>query len=81
MKNISFILFVLLFAIILMPTSCVREVVMDADEKPMVVVECVISNNPVQALHLRYTKGAAKKDYEVVRQDVLSGIPCVRQDI
>jgi hypothetical protein len=54
---------------------------MDADEKPMVVVECVISNNPVQALHLRYTKGAAKKDYEVVRQDVLSGIPCVRQDI
>lgn len=68
MKKISFILFVLLWAIILMPASCVREVVMDADEKPMVVVECVISNNPVQTLHLRYTKGAAKKDYEVVTE-------------
>jgi hypothetical protein len=77
MKSLS----LLLGAVLLLCFSCVREVVMDADEKPMVVVECVISNNPVQALHLRYTKGAAKKDYEVVRQDVLSGIPCVRQDI
>ena len=49
-------------------TSCVREVVMDAGEKPVVVVECVISNNPVQTLHLRYTKGASKKEYEVVTE-------------
>lgn len=49
-------------------TSCVREVVMDAGEKPVVVVECVISNNPVQTLHLRYTKGASKKEYEVVSE-------------
>ena len=48
--------------------SCVREAVMDAGEKPMVVVECVLSNNPVQTLHLRYTKGASKKEYEVVSE-------------
>ena len=64
MKSLS----LLLGAVLLLCFSCVREVVMDADEKPMVVVECVISNNPVQALHLRYTKGAAKKDYEVVTE-------------
>ena len=51
-----------------MPASCVREVVMDAGEKPTVVVECVISNTSPQILHLRYTKGARKKDYEVVTE-------------
>ena len=48
--------------------SCVREAVMDAGEKPMVAVECVLSNNPVQTLYLRYTKGASKKEYEVVSE-------------
>ena len=48
--------------------SCVREIVMDAGEKPTVVVECVISNTAPQTLHLRYTKGASKKDYEVVTE-------------
>lgn len=69
MRNQSRILF--LFAVCVaavLCASCVREVVMDAGEKPVVVVECVISNNPVQTLHLRYTKGASKTDYEVVTE-------------
>lgn len=68
MKRISFILFALLWAILLIPASCVREVVMDAGEKPTVVVECVISNTSPQTLHLRYTKGAAKEYCEVVTE-------------
>ena len=69
MRNQSRILF--LFAVCVaavLCASCVREVVMDAEEKPVVVVECVISNNPVQTLHLRYTKGASKTEYEVVTE-------------
>ena len=69
MKNRSRILFLLaLCSALVLCASCVREVVMDAGEKPVVVVECVISNNPVQTLHLRYTKGASKTDYEVVTE-------------
>lgn len=62
------ILFFAICVALVLCASCVREVVMDAGEKPVVVVECVISNNPVQTLHLRYTKGASKTDYEVVTE-------------
>ena len=65
--RINIIGFLLLVAL-LVCSSCVREIVMDAGEKPMVVVECVISNTAPQTLHLRYTKGASKKDYEVVTE-------------
>ena len=64
MKSLSLVL----GAVLLLCSSCVREVVMDAGEKPTVVVECVISNTSPQTLHLRYTKGAAKEDYEVVTE-------------
>ena len=58
----------LILVALLVCSSCVREIVMDAGEKPMVVVECVISNTAPQTLHLRYTKGASKKDYEFVTE-------------
>lgn len=44
--------------------SCVRDVVLDAGEKPQVVVECVISNDSIQKLYLNFTKGASKKEAE-----------------
>ena len=62
----AFAIFLVLLGALCM--SCIREAVMDAGEKPMVVVECVLSNNPVQTLYLRYTKGASKKEYEVVSE-------------
>ena len=65
--RINIIGFLLLVAL-LVCSSCVREIVMDAGEKPTVVVECVISNTAPQTLHLRYTKGASKKDYEFVTE-------------
>ena len=68
MKVISVSPFAVFIAYLLLCSSCVREIVMDAGEKPMVVVECVISNTAPQTLHLRYTKGASKKDYEFVTE-------------
>ena len=59
---------ILILTAMLICSSCVREIVMDAGEKPTVVVECVISNTAPQTLHLRYTKGASKKEYEVVTE-------------
>ena len=66
-SGINIIGFLILVAL-LVCSSCVREIVMDAGEKPTVVVECVISNTAPQTLHLRYTKGASKKGYEVVTE-------------
>lgn len=40
-------------------SSCVRDVIMDAKEKPQVVVVCVLSDDPVQTLQLSLTKGAS----------------------
>ena len=68
MKRLSVFLILQFIVALLVCSSCVREIVMDAGEKPMVVVECVISNIAPQTLHLRYTKGASKKDYEVVTE-------------
>lgn len=42
--------------------SCVRDIVMDAEEKPQVVVSCVLSDDPVQTLKLSFTKGASLKE-------------------
>ena len=68
MKRLSVFPILQFIVALLVCSSCVREIVMDAGEKPMVVVECVISNTAPQTLHLRYTKGASKKDYEVVTE-------------
>lgn len=42
--------------------GCVREVVMDAEDAPQVVVDCVLSEAPVQTLYLIYTKGASRPE-------------------
>ena len=46
-------------------TGCIREVVMDAEDAPKVVVDCVLSEAPVQTLYLVYTKDFAK-DQETI---------------
>ena len=39
-------------------TSCVKDVILDAKEDPLLAVYCVLKNDPVQELELSYTKGA-----------------------
>lgn len=54
------IILTLLLVLLLVP-SCVRDVTMDAMEDPEVVVECVLSDKPLQTLYLTYTKGASRE--------------------
>ena len=49
----------ILFILMLTLSSCIRDVIMDAKEKPQVVVVCVLSDDPVQTLQLSFTKGAS----------------------
>ena len=46
---------------LLAATSCVKDVILDAMEEPTVVVECILSDDPVQTLYLTYTKGASRE--------------------
>ena len=41
--------------------SCVKDVTLDAMEEPTVVVECILSDDPLQTLYLTYTKGASRE--------------------
>jgi hypothetical protein len=50
----------MLTALMLALSSCVRDVIMDAEERPTVVVECILTNSAMQDLHLNFTKGASK---------------------
>ena len=47
--------------LLLLPLAigCVRDVVLDAGEKPRVVVECVLTESSPQELRLSFTKGAS----------------------
>ena len=45
-----------------MATSCVKDVILDAMDEPTVVVDCVLSDEPEQTLHLVYTKGASRAE-------------------
>ena len=51
----------LLILQLLLP-SCVRDVVMDAQEKPQVVVTCILTDEPEQTLQLFFTKGASRPE-------------------
>ena len=51
-------------------TSCVRDVILDAGENPQVVVDCILSNDDVQELHLCFTKGASRKEAEPLTEAV-----------
>lgn len=54
-------LVLVIIAVSLEAVSCVREVIMDAGDNPQVVVDCILSDDPVQTLYLVYTKGATKE--------------------
>ena len=62
--------FAVLLALISLLTSCVREVVLDAGERPQVVVECVLTNDETQELRLNFTKGASKAEAEPLTEAV-----------
>lgn len=71
---------VMLTVLILALSSCVRDVIMDAEERPTVVVECILTNSDTQELHLNFTKGASKAVAEPLTEaaatliDVTSGM-------
>ncbi len=56
--------------------SCERVMILDANEKPVVVVDCMISNKPVQILKLSFSKGASKDTYEKVKDAEAKLIEC-----
>ena len=58
-RCVSLCSFILLLAA---TTSCVKDIIMDAKEKPQVVVVCILKDEPVQELTLYYTKGASEKE-------------------
>lgn len=64
MKTRKLTFLIILFASTLFSVSCVRDVVLDAGEKPQVVVECVMSNDTIQKLYLCFTKGASREEAE-----------------
>lgn len=41
-------------------TSCVKDVILEAQEEPQLVVECVLTDEDVQILYLSYSKGASQ---------------------
>ena len=51
-------------------SSCVKEVALDAGERPQVVVECVLTNDETQELRLNFTKGASKAEAEPLTEAV-----------
>ena len=55
---------ILLASLLLANSSCVKDIYLDAGEKPKVVVECVLTEDPVQELYLSYTKGVSQKEAE-----------------
>ena len=59
-----------LITLIFLLTSCVREVALDAGERPQVVVECVLTNDETQELRLNFTKGASKAEAEPLNEAV-----------
>ncbi len=60
-------------------SSCVREVVLDAGERPQVVVECVLTNDETQELRLNFTKGASKDEAEPLNEAVVTLIDMTGQ--
>lgn len=42
--------------------SCVKDIILDAKEKPHVVVVCILTDDPEQLLRLSFTKGASLKE-------------------
>lgn len=64
----AFIIAVMSFVL----SSCVTDVILDAEEKPTVVVDCVLTNSETQKLHLNFTKGASKAEAEPLTEAVVT---------
>lgn len=62
--------FCVLLAMSSLLTSCVQEVTLDADEKPAVVVECVLKNSDVQKLRLNFTKGPSEDEADPLTEAI-----------
>lgn len=61
---------IFLSLIVLLTTSCVRDVILDAEERPIVAVECILDTDAVQELYLNFTKGASKAEADPLREAV-----------
>ena len=55
----SFLLLTVFAAVL---QSCVKDIYLDPGEAPEVVVECVLTEEPVQELYLSYAKGVSQKE-------------------
>ena len=60
----------ILIILMLALSSCIRDVIMDAKERPQVVVVCVLSDDHVQTLQLSFTKGASLAEAPVLTDAV-----------
>lgn len=49
--------------------SCIRDTELDSGERPQVVVECILTNSPVQTLRLSFTKGASREREPLTEAD------------
>ena len=58
-----------LMLIILPLASCIRDTELDSGERPQVVVECILTNSPVQTLRLCFTKGASREREPLTQAD------------
>ncbi len=58
MKRIGFFYIIGILSCIC-AVSCVKDIIMDAKEKPQVAVGCILTEEPVQKLYLSFTKGAS----------------------
>ncbi len=70
MKHFLPLVYLLLLQMLL--PSCVRDVVMDAKEKPQVVVTCILTDDQEQKLQLFYTKGASQSEVLPVTEAVVT---------
>ncbi len=79
MKHFRFLAAILLPAL---SPSCTRDVSLDAEEDPEVVVECVLANQRPQVLYLSLTKGPYESEIstidlaEILLKDLTVGVDC-----
>ena len=71
---------IMIFIMLLMELpSCVKDINMDTKERPQLAVACILSDDPVQELHIVYTKGASLKETpkvmeaEAILKDITRG--------
>ena len=51
-------------------SSCVKDVILDAKEEPLLVVACILSQDSVQTLRLSWTKGPSQAEAPLVTEAV-----------